>query len=66
MQLIKRQLNYCRVNKILVSRCMGDIRQADRLIQFELKKDPSQSRAQATRAAIARWERDNSELSYCF
>jgi hypothetical protein len=44
--------------KILVSRCMGDSKQADRLIQHELTKDPSQSRAQATRAAIARWERD--------
>lgn len=44
--------------KILVQRCAGDSAQADRLIRYEQEKDRSQSYAQATRAAISRFERD--------
>lgn len=35
----------------LVSMCMGDIGAVERLIQFELRKLPGLTRAQATRAA---------------
>ena len=44
----------------LVALARGDSGRADRLIDFELKRDPSLSRAEAVRSAIERLEYDRS------
>ena len=42
----------------LVRLARGDAQRADRLIDYELKRDPSLSRAEAVRSAIERLEYD--------
>jgi len=42
----------------LLSRCMGDAAQTERLIGFELKRRPQLSRAAASQAALDRWSHD--------
>lgn len=45
--------------KNLVNKCMGDIKQAERLIQYECNQNSSLNREEAIRFAIMRWERDS-------
>ncbi len=45
--------------KKLISRCMGDYEQAQRLIEYEIKKNREINREEAIRCALTRWERDN-------
>ena len=45
--------------KKLISRCMGDYEQAQRLIEYELRKNKGVNREEAIGLALIRWERDN-------
>lgn len=45
--------------KNLISKCMGDAKQAERLIQYEYQRHPELGRERAIQFAIARWESDN-------
>jgi hypothetical protein len=45
--------------KKLVSRCLGDYEQAQRLIEYEIKKNHGINRDEAISRALIRWERDN-------
>jgi len=45
--------------KKLISRCMGDYEQAQRLIDYEIKKNQGINREDAIGRALIRWERDN-------
>jgi hypothetical protein len=39
--------------------CMGNVRQAERLIEWEMTRTPGLSRAEAARRAVERYRRDN-------
>ncbi|MGI0493163.1 hypothetical protein ACN4EG_15370 [Alkalinema pantanalense CENA528] len=43
----------------LRQKCMGNTEQVERLIQYELQKNPQMSRDDAIQSAIIRWELDN-------
>jgi hypothetical protein len=43
----------------LLAACLGDRDQANRLIEFELRRNPSLSRNAAASMALARIQRDN-------
>lgn len=45
--------------KDLINKCMGDLETVERLIKYELQKDPNLDRRGAIQAAIKRWESDN-------
>lgn len=45
--------------KKLISKCMGDREQAERLIRYEYQKNSKMSREDAVQSAITRWELDN-------
>ena len=45
--------------KNLVNKCLGDMNQAQRLVQYESEQDRSLNPEQAVQAAIRRWEEDN-------
>jgi hypothetical protein len=44
--------------KQLLQRCRGDAGQLERLINLELSRRPTLSRADASKAALDRWSRD--------
>ena len=45
--------------KKLTKMCFGDAAQVERLVQRELQRNPGLTRAQAVRAAIESYQRDN-------
>lgn len=45
--------------KKLIKKCMGDVKQAERLILYEHQRNPKLDRAGAIDSAIMRWEDDN-------
>ncbi len=45
--------------KNLINKCMGDAEKAERLIQYECRRNPELDREGAIRSAITRWESDN-------
>ena len=47
------------VDTRLLSACLGDRDQVERLIAFELRRKPSLSRREATSMALARIQRDS-------
>jgi len=47
------------VDTRLLSACMGDRDQAERLVEFEMRRRPSLSRREAASMALARIQRDN-------
>jgi hypothetical protein len=48
-----------RIDTRLLSACLGDREQANRLVEFELRRNPSLSRHGAAAIALARIQRDN-------
>jgi hypothetical protein len=47
------------VDTRLLSACLGDRDQAERLVEFEMRLKPSLSRREAASMALARIQRDN-------
>jgi hypothetical protein len=47
------------IDRRLLSACLGDVEQANRLVDFELRRRPTLTRKQAASMALARIRRDN-------
>ena len=54
-----RLVNSEEAARALVRRCKGDIAQADRLIDFEMKRRTGMSRGEAASRALDRLQHDN-------
>ncbi len=57
--VIRRVVGRARVDTNLLAVCLGDREQANRLIDFEMRRSPSLSRSSAAAMALARIRRDN-------
>jgi len=57
--IVRMAVRRTRIDTRLLTACLGDRDQANRLIELEMRRDPSLSRHEAATMALARIQRDN-------